>query len=210
MNPITLPVTELKSALAGLAKVISKRTTLPVLNHVRVERTKSGQIELAATDLDTAAIVRLDATEQGEPVTFLVPFEDLNNVVKSCGRDELLLIAPVEKQRVALKFPIGGDFIEHRCESLPAEEFPPIAEIRGEPTILDEALRRAVHDALQCASTDTTRLILNGAFIDVSKPKAHYVVGTDGRHLFSSNSFALPLNPAPAFACAHHQRRFKF
>ena len=25
------------------------------------------------------------------------------------------------------------------------------------------------------------------------KPKAHYVVGTDGRHLFSSNSFALPL-----------------
>lgn len=51
----------------------------------------------------------------------------------------------------------------------------------------------AVQQALECASTDETRLILNGAYLDVSKPKAHYVVGTDGRHLFSSNSFALPL-----------------
>jgi hypothetical protein len=46
---------------------------------------------------------------------------------------------------------------------------------------------------MECSSTDCTRLILNGACIDVTNPKAHYVVGTDGRHLFSSNSFSLPL-----------------
>lgn len=36
-------------------------------------------------------------------------------------------------------------------------------------------------------------MILNGAYLEVSKPEANYVVGTDGRHLFSSNSFTLPL-----------------
>ena len=46
---------------------------------------------------------------------------------------------------------------------------------------------------MQCASTDETRVILNGAYLDVSQPAGHYVVATDGRHLFSSNSFKLPL-----------------
>jgi DNA polymerase III sliding clamp (beta) subunit (PCNA family) len=40
MNKIHLPVAELKPALIGLGKVIAKRTTLPVLNHIKIERTK--------------------------------------------------------------------------------------------------------------------------------------------------------------------------
>ena len=61
MNPIELPMAELKPALVGLGKVISKRTTLPVLTHVRIERTKAGRIELAVTDLDTAVIAQIEA-----------------------------------------------------------------------------------------------------------------------------------------------------
>jgi DNA polymerase III sliding clamp (beta) subunit (PCNA family) len=193
MNPITLPMAELKPALAGLGKVINKRTTLPVLGCVRIERTKHGTLELAGTDLDAAAVTTLPTLTQGEPVTWLIPFEDLQNVTKSCGREDSLIIALVEKQRAAIRFPVGNQILEHRCESLPVEEFPPIAEIRGEPVTLGEPLRRAIHDALDCASTDPTRVILNGAYLDTSKSDAHYVVGTDGRHLFSSNSFALPL-----------------
>ena len=48
-------------------------------------------------------------------------------------------------------------------------------------------------DALACASDDETRVILNGAYLDVSKPTGHYAVATDGRHLFSSNSLHLAL-----------------
>jgi hypothetical protein len=52
MNPITLPIAELKPALAGLGKVINPRATLPVLHHVKVERTAEGWIALTGTDLD--------------------------------------------------------------------------------------------------------------------------------------------------------------
>jgi hypothetical protein len=48
-------------------------------------------------------------------------------------------------------------------------------------------------EAFQCASVDETRLILNGAYLDVSGKQGHYVVATDGRHLYSSNSFTLDL-----------------
>jgi len=192
-HPITLPVAELKPVLTGLTKVISKRTMLPVLGYVRIARTSNGAIELAATDLDVSAIATLPTPTQGEPTSLLIPFEDLQNVTKSCSRSDSLIVTLVDKQRAAIKFPVANQVIEHRCESPPVEEFPTIAEIRETSVVLNESVRRAISEALQCASDDPTRLILMGAYIDVSKPKAHYVVGTDGRHLFSSNSFAIPL-----------------
>ena len=193
MNPITIPMAELKPALAGLGKIINRRVTMPVFGCVRIARTREGQIELAATDLDTSAVVQLDTPAQGEPTAFLIPFEDLNNVAKSCGRQDVLIVTPVEENRVAIRFPVGGQMIEHQCNSMPIREFPEIDSVRAEPIQLSDALRAAIQDALECASIDPTRIILNGACLDVSNPAGHYLVATDGSHLFSSNSFTLPL-----------------
>src|ERR1044072_996374 len=118
MNPIALPISELKPALAGLGKVISKRSTLPVLSHVRVARTPTGHVELAVPDLDTSLVARLDTPTQGEPVAFLLPYEELNHTAKGCRTSDTLLLAPVAPQRVALRFPVAGQIIEHGCESL--------------------------------------------------------------------------------------------
>jgi len=194
MNPITLPVSELKPALAGLGKIIARRPTLPVMGCVRVERTETGRIELAATDFDTSAVVRLDAPEQGKPAAFLVRYEDLNNVAKSCGREDTLIITPIEGNQVAIRFPVGGQMIEHRCPSIPVDEYPDITDVRADPIPIDDHLRGAIHDAMRCASVDQTRAILNGACIDVSQSQGHYIVATDGHHLFSSNSFKLPMS----------------
>ena len=60
MNNITLPVRELKTALTGLSKIISKRASLPVLQHVRVERAADGATTISATDLDAFASYRFD------------------------------------------------------------------------------------------------------------------------------------------------------
>jgi hypothetical protein len=46
---------------------------------------------------------------------------------------------------------------------------------------------------MDCASVDSTRYVLNGTFIDARDSKANYVVATDGKHLYSANSFTLPL-----------------
>ena len=192
MSKIALPIAELKPALSGFAKVIAKRTTLPVLNHVKIERTKDGWIALSATDLDTYVTLRLEQPSDGEPLSLLVPYDELAKITKSCERNESIL-AVVDKAGVRLQYPISPQFVETKVDSLPVEEFPGIPRIKGDSIPVPNALRLSLHEAFECASTDETRSIINSAYLDVSDAKCHHVVGTDGRHLYSSNSFNLPL-----------------
>ena len=60
MNQITLPIAELKPALTGLGKIISRSATLPVLRMIRIERNKDGWITLTGTDLERFVTVRLE------------------------------------------------------------------------------------------------------------------------------------------------------
>ena len=193
MKPITLPMAELKPALTGLGKLIQKSHGLPVLKTIKIERTAEGWVSLTATDLDAFATVRLEQPAEGEPLALLVPHEELARTVKTCGKDENILVAPGAKNTGFIQYGLGSQLAEIEFESLPVEEFPEAPHINAAPIPLPEPLRTSIQQALECSSTDCTRLILNGVCLDVSNAKAHYVVGTDGRHLFSSNSFSLPL-----------------
>ena len=193
MKAITLPLTELRPALIGLGKVIARRSTLPVLGCVRLRRHNSGQIDLTVTDLDRSAVFTLDSSDKDEPTTLLIPFADLANIAKTCGNADSITVQPTGDNAATLRFPVAGQAIEHRCELLPSEQFPTLPDLPGQSIPVNDILRHAIHEALECAGTDPTRLILNGACLDVSNPDAHYVVGTDGKHLFSANSFKLPL-----------------
>ena len=193
MKPITLPMAELKPALIGLGKLINKSSGLPVLRNIKIERTAEGWIALTATDLDAFATVRLEQPVEGEPLALLVPHEALARTVKTCAKDENILVAPDAKNTGYIQYGLGSQVAEIQFESLPVAEFPETPRINAEPIPLPEPMRTSIHEAMECSSTDCTRSILNSACIDVTNPKAHYVVGTDGRHLFSSNSFNLPL-----------------
>jgi DNA polymerase III sliding clamp (beta) subunit (PCNA family) len=193
MSPFALPIAELKPALAGLSKVIAKRGTLPVLGNIKLERTKDGWIALTGTDLDHHVTVRLEQPGTGEPTALLVPYDELLKTCKACSSGEEILIERIDANAAVIKYRIGQQLVETKVESLPVEEFPDIPRFQGDAIAVPDTVRPSIHQALACASTDETRLILNGAYLDVSKPEASYVVGTDGRHLFSSNSFTLPL-----------------
>jgi DNA polymerase III sliding clamp (beta) subunit (PCNA family) len=193
MSKIQLPIAELKPALAGLGKVIQKSTTLPVLKTVKVERTREGWITLTGTDLDAFITVRLEEPVAGEPTAVLVPFDDLAKTTKGCAAGESITIESSGKAPIVLHYPVGQQSAQIRLESPAVEEFPPVPKIKSEPVPLSNDIRTALLEAMECASTDATRYILQGACIDVTDKKCNYLVGTDGRHLYSSNSFALPL-----------------
>lgn len=196
MSKLTLPIAELKPALTGLGKIIAKRTTLPVLSHLKIERTKDGWIALTATDLDSFITVRLEQPSEGEAITLLVPFDELQKITKICQKNDTILVTTDEKASepsVTIQYAVGSQVAETKVATLPPAEFPEIPRIKGEPVTINDDLRRSIHQALDCASTDETRLVLNSAYIDVSQKEGHYVVGINGSHLFASNSFRLPL-----------------
>ena len=193
MSKIQLPIAELKPALAGLGKVIQKSTTLPVLKAVKVDRTRDGWITLTGTDLDAFITLRLEEPVAGEPASILVPYDDLAKIAKGCASGQMITIEQCGKDSVVLHYAVGQQSAQITLESPEVKEFPPVPKIKSEPVSLNNGIRIALLEAMDCASTDATRYVLQGACIDVSDRKCHHIVGTDGRHLYTSNSFALPL-----------------
>ncbi len=193
MNKITLPVSKLKTALSGISKIISKRAVLAVLQHVRVERLSGGALTLSATDLEAFVSYRLEQGEEGDAESMLVPFTPLHSIVKGSAGRESIGLEKSSGDHVVIRYQIGGQEAEQQVPSLPGEEWPAVPKINGERVLLNGALRSAVLEALKCASTDETRYVLRGTYIDVSEKQSHYVVATDGRHLYSSNSFHVPI-----------------
>ena len=201
---IKLPVAELKTAISGFTKVIPHRTTLPVLGMLHVERDRHGWVRLSATDLDTFLSLRLEAPQEGgSPAKCLVPFAEIQKLGKNCPADELLDLEVLSEDKLLLRHRIGSHPVEQVITVQPVEDFPPAPVVSAASVSLDEAARATLLDALACASDDVTRVILGGAYLDVSKPGSHYAVATDGRHLYASNSLHLAL-PSSVLIPDHH------
>ena len=188
MNPIPLPIHELKPALTGLGKIVNRRATVPALSSVKVERTQDGWILLTATDHDRFVTVRFEQPIEGPPAAFLIPFALLTDIAKAHGNDEKLLVQPG-----LIQFPLAGHLGEQKFPVVSVEDFPQTPQVKAEPILIPPPMKTSIHQALQCSSNDDTRQILNSVFLDVSEPRCQNIVGTNGRILFASNSFNVPL-----------------
>lgn len=186
MNKITLPTSELKSAVNGLGKIIGKRTTLPVLQHVKISK-NDGKVTLQATDLDAFAAFTMPDTQPGKPMDVLIPYEQLSKASKCSKKEDVAVFYDGKNTR--LRYYIAGNPIEQPVNAPPVSEFPPAPKITVEYGKLEEGFGQALREAMDCCSTDPSRVILNGACLDAREPKAHYIVGTNGRFLYSANTF---------------------
>lgn len=184
MNPITLPIAELKPALTGLGKIITRSASLPVFNHVKIERTKEGWIGLTTTDIDRFITVRLEQPVKGEPMVLLLPYEELLKTIKNGSKHEDILVEPASKDLVIMR---QGE-MESRITTIPAEEFPPYPKLKENSIPIPDALRLSIYEAMCCASEDPQRHVLQGAFIDGKN-----IIATDGRQLYKSNTWNIPL-----------------
>ena len=191
IKTLELPASELKHALAGLAKVISTRSSLPILGHVRVEPDGPDAVCLHGTDLDAFATCRISARNPENFPASTVSFDALNKLLKTAKSD--LTLVWEEEGKLSVRYPIGGSMAKTPIESLPVSEWPPLPAVKTPANILDDAFKPAFKQALECASADSSRYVLNGACLDISQKDCHTIVGTDGRHLFAANTFTFPL-----------------
>lgn len=190
MTPILIPVSELKPGLVGLSKIHDRDIKHPIVNHLRIERTKEGWITLTKTDLQCFATARMEQPSSGEPQAFLVPFEALVAVSKRSNPKDTLILTQNPDKSVSIQSQSGP---ETKVQSPPIQDFPIIPRIQGSPITLPQSLRLGLQEAFECVSVDPDRRSLSGAYLDVSQPQNQHIVSTDGRHLYTSNSFNLPL-----------------
>ena len=182
---ISIPAGELKPAIAGLAKIIDPKNPLEALRSVKVEGGENG-IEIVGTDSETFA--RFKTGQVGIAHPFLVPFGKLQELIRRLPSHAL-----VHLKQGMIECDLGTGRIEEVFEPLDPKDFPEEPRLDQSPVGLPESFPERFREALACASKDTTRPILNGVFLDVGENSGHYLVATDGRHLFSANSFKLPV-----------------
>ncbi len=197
MSSITLPVLALRTALAGLTKVVNRRCTLPVLAYLKIER-RNGAVHLTGTDLDvyltyshttepppiTALAKSLAALRwQREAATILVPLDTLRHAAKSAsGTDPWVTLTPD-----TASWSTPGGAVSMPFTPIPAKEFPEIPSAPFCRTNLDAATRSALVEAHTYSSKDETRYVLNGVYIEVQHGEAAcppVAVATDGRRLY--------------------------
>lgn len=198
MLPIQIPAGALKSALSGLTRTISRRTTLPVLSYVLIEQ-RDGAVRLTATDLDltlcyahptepppiTPLARKLAAIRWArEAAALLVPLETLKAAVKATARDDNAVVAINPD---SINYPLAGQTVTLPFAALPVAEFPTIAPRPAAfPVHLDLDDTRGFLEAGTFSSTDETRYILNGLYLETQhgdKPCEPSIVATDGRRL---------------------------
>jgi DNA polymerase III sliding clamp (beta) subunit (PCNA family) len=185
---ISIAISDLKPALAGLSKVVSAKASLECLRCVRVDATPE-RVTIKGTDLEMYASVQIPGAYTETTASFLLPFERLQSMAKRFNARAVLNIEP---NRIFCD--LGTGRVSENVEAPKLEEFPVEPEFEINTVPMPESFSRRFSEAMGCSSTDATRYILNGIQLDVSDPASHYMVGTDGRHLFSANSFALPLS----------------
>src|ERR1019366_544667 len=141
---ITLAVSDLKEALPGLTKIIGRSRCLPVLQTVRVTRDGAGKVSLLATDLDSFATYTAMETQVGPAVDILVPVDQLGKAVKCSSPREDIGITLESKDKVKLRYNIAGNTVEQTISTLPADEYPPIPQVRQPGVQLEPGFGQAL------------------------------------------------------------------
>ena len=188
---IEIPIAELKSKLPGLAKIVPRSSNLPILQCIKVSL-QQNSIALQAHNLDEIATVTLPNPANGCSGELLVPMETLTKIVKGCAADQSVrLISNGDETKI--RYMVAGSAVDRLVSHFSPTDWSEVKKTQGPEINLDDPFKQALREALECSSVDSSRYVLNGACMDVTEKGAHYVVGTDGRHLFAANSFQFSL-----------------
>ena len=173
----------LHEALQHVSRVVSGRTTLPILSNLLLEA-REGKLRVVAYDMEIGAqsAVPIEAEEEG---ALTVPARVLGDVVASLPDATVEMRS--EEGRV-LGLTCGRS--QYTIHGLPAEEYPALPEVPGEVGLeLSQAgMRDLIRTTIFAASTDETRAILTGVLL---------VRDGDGLKTVATDSYRLAVKTVP-------------
>ncbi len=167
---IVISMKELKDALAGLAKVMTTRKSVPVLAAVRVSAA-DGKVRMTGTNLTEFLSRSLeDATGDG---SFLIDFKELREFLKGSRKNGNVAF-DVQEDKILAQY----ENVEHTFMRIPDKDWPTEPVYNSEPDKITAEVLESITLALPIASRDDSRRTLNGVFLE---PDA--IVATDGKQL---------------------------
>jgi len=172
--------------------VISGKASIPVLGCVRLTA-GNGECRAQATDLDQVVEFVANGTEVFRDGACIIPFTTLKDLAKG-ARDERVELYADASGDVQLVNHVGGHAVSQPVAGMDLDEWP--AMNVDALTQRSEGFLETYRRLLPFASTDETRYVLNGVYIDTTGKGdlPHALVATDGRRLAMFNSMRLPVD----------------
>jgi len=196
--------TELLSHLSSLSKVISSKSTMPILDNFLFQLTET-ELIITASDLESTLITSLELDNIEDVGSIAVPAKLIIDSLKEFPEQPLTFQIDSESYNVEIlsdngKFSIMGQN---------AEDFPEQPKLNEEGTssinINHVALQKGIDKTLFATADDELRPVMNGIYIELSPDYMSFVASdahklvryrrTDAKAEFES-SFILPKKPA--------------
>lgn len=181
---ITIDRNALMRAMAHLARVVEKRTTIPILNNVRLSASE-GPLTLTATDLDIEARVDVDCEVSGSG-DITVPAGTMNDIVRKIAEGAPAVIS-WDANSTTVTLHSGRS--RFSLQAMPARDFPDMnaGDFSHRFTMPAAALLALIEATSFAISTDETRYYLNGIYLhcptDGESGSVLRGVATDGHRL---------------------------
>lgn len=172
----SLVLDRLKSALLSLERVVSSRSTLPILNNILVKIDKSG-VELVATNLEIGVRLFVGGKVEGEGV-LTVPGKPFITLINSLHGETVDLAT----EGFGLLVSCGE--VKAQINGTSAEDYPELPEVSSQTVLkLSGGKFKQLLSVVDFAvSRDESRQILTGIYIEVEGKKLT-LVATDSYRL---------------------------
>lgn len=173
---ISLGVEVIKESAMVLGKVVPKRSSIPVLNYVKLD-TSDGRLRLMGSDLEKSVVIDLPTNGKNgclkEPL--LIPLEDLKRLGKT-KTDELRF--STENGNILVSYTGERGLRNEVLRKMDPTEFPEIPLPKGE-FVPVKGLGLALSEACRFCSDEITRFAITGILLTKGE-----VVASDGKRLY--------------------------
>ncbi|MEA2499214.1 MAG: polymerase subunit beta [Actinomycetota bacterium] len=157
---------DLLEAVQFASRAVSNRATLPVLSGLRIQANESGEVLIAATDLELTMETSFKAGVD-EPGKSIVPGRFFGDMARSLGAGQVQVAAGEGEVE------IGSGRGQFRVKSLAADDYPALPTEDTTATDVTHieldasALSIALSQVIRAASADESRQVLTGVLWEI-------------------------------------------
>lgn len=188
---LTINRKEIKTAVAGLNRIVASKTTLPILGCIRLD--VNGTVTATATDLDQTARYEFTGSTATGTGTLIIPIQALKDLVKGHDQEQVEIESDTPDSATVINH-VGSLAVRKTVYGSPLDEWPVMPE---QPVVRPvEGFLETYRKLAPFASSDMTRFQLNSVFLDLNgkSDRPATMVATDGRRLTCCNSMVLPID----------------
>ncbi len=192
----TLSSTALSSRLQTLAKVISGKNSLPILDSF-LFNVNNGQLTLTTSDSENMMQTSLALDSQEGEGSFALQSQTILDAMRELPEQPLRFSVDLALATITISYQ-GG---EYNFTTLNADEYPrmqPMPENVNVITIDAGVLASSLNRSIFATAQDELRPVMNGIYFDLT-PDALAIVASDGHKLVRNKNFTIKSETPASF-----------